>query len=306
MPGDTSARIPQYRIHKPTGQGVVRLNGRDFYLGPYGTEKSKAEYQRVIGEWLANNRVLPKANGAGESITVNEVIAPYLLHAKEYYHSGERATSEYGIIKQARGYQNQKRLRHNAMAGLLRAFGGGNCRYPCTLGNRRRKLNEKQAESFIFISCISGSLIRHDRAPMGRRQRRYHPHIHRSYQPGTVRRVLPRWHTNPYRQPRRHSPSLERQHGSSVAYVQRHGMGAVGSVRIRRRNDTHGEQRHNRSHLGRPHRCPDSHVLAPGSSQVGGLLSRRFYGADWLSGHAGTIVELHSGDNRPYLQRPYR
>ena len=31
-------KAPSYRLHKPTGQAVVRIDGRDFYLGKYGTE----------------------------------------------------------------------------------------------------------------------------------------------------------------------------------------------------------------------------------------------------------------------------
>ncbi len=33
MPDQTTIRIPKYRLHKPTGLGVVRLNGHDVYLG---------------------------------------------------------------------------------------------------------------------------------------------------------------------------------------------------------------------------------------------------------------------------------
>lgn len=33
MPAKTSARIPAYRLHKTWGLGVVRINGRDIYLG---------------------------------------------------------------------------------------------------------------------------------------------------------------------------------------------------------------------------------------------------------------------------------
>ena len=44
--------IPTYRKHRASGQAVVSLNGRDFYLGPHGTRASKLEYDRLIGEWL--------------------------------------------------------------------------------------------------------------------------------------------------------------------------------------------------------------------------------------------------------------
>jgi hypothetical protein len=31
MSDKTTAQIPKYRLHTPTGRGVVRLNGRDIY-----------------------------------------------------------------------------------------------------------------------------------------------------------------------------------------------------------------------------------------------------------------------------------
>ena len=48
--------IPRYRKHRASGQAIVNLSGQDFYLGPHGTKASKLEYDRLIGEWLANGR----------------------------------------------------------------------------------------------------------------------------------------------------------------------------------------------------------------------------------------------------------
>jgi hypothetical protein len=39
-----SKSLPSYRKHRASGQAVVNLNGRDYYLGPYGTKASKLEY----------------------------------------------------------------------------------------------------------------------------------------------------------------------------------------------------------------------------------------------------------------------
>lgn len=75
--------IPSYRLHKPTGQGVVRLNGRDIYLGTHGTPESSARYERVIIEWLAAGRVV--AEPAGSILTVAEVVARYWPYARDYY-----------------------------------------------------------------------------------------------------------------------------------------------------------------------------------------------------------------------------
>jgi hypothetical protein len=57
----TSTRVPSYRRHKPTGQAVVTLGGRDVYLGKWNSKASRAEYDRLIGEWLANGRRLPSS-----------------------------------------------------------------------------------------------------------------------------------------------------------------------------------------------------------------------------------------------------
>jgi hypothetical protein len=37
-------RLLKYRKHRASGQAVVTLNGRDFYLGPHNTKASKLEY----------------------------------------------------------------------------------------------------------------------------------------------------------------------------------------------------------------------------------------------------------------------
>lgn len=45
-------RIPNYRKHKATGQAVVTINGKDFYLGRHGTAASKKAYDRLIAQYL--------------------------------------------------------------------------------------------------------------------------------------------------------------------------------------------------------------------------------------------------------------
>jgi hypothetical protein len=61
---------------------VVTLDGRDFYLGPHGTEASRAEYDRLLGEWLANGRRLPAS--AGPDLRVVELIAAFWKPAQTY------------------------------------------------------------------------------------------------------------------------------------------------------------------------------------------------------------------------------
>jgi hypothetical protein len=52
MPALLPSRVPSYRRHKPTGQAVVTLNGKDIYLGRWNISASKAEYNRLLGSGL--------------------------------------------------------------------------------------------------------------------------------------------------------------------------------------------------------------------------------------------------------------
>ena len=50
-------KVPSYCRHKHSGQAVVRINGRDHYLGEYGSSDSHERYQRLIAEWRENQAV---------------------------------------------------------------------------------------------------------------------------------------------------------------------------------------------------------------------------------------------------------
>jgi integrase len=72
--------IPSYTRHKASGQAVVRLNGVDVYLGPWNTPQSRAEYDRVINEWLARGRRLPD-RADGDALLTKELISGYYQFA---------------------------------------------------------------------------------------------------------------------------------------------------------------------------------------------------------------------------------
>ena len=58
-------KVPSYRRHKPSGQAVVTLNGtEDHYLGKWNTKVSRAEYDRLIQEWLDGGRHLLDKHGS--------------------------------------------------------------------------------------------------------------------------------------------------------------------------------------------------------------------------------------------------
>jgi hypothetical protein len=74
-----AAAIPSYRRHKASGQAVVTLNGVDHYLGPWNTHQSRAEYDRVLHEWLARGRQLGGKGKDAESdpMLMKELIRGY-------------------------------------------------------------------------------------------------------------------------------------------------------------------------------------------------------------------------------------
>ena len=94
--------LPKYRKHRASGQAVVTLNGRDFYLGPHDTKASKLKYDRLIGEWLQNGR--NPLLGSADELTIIELCARYWQFAKKYYSKGGKCTGEAPNIKLAIRY----------------------------------------------------------------------------------------------------------------------------------------------------------------------------------------------------------
>jgi integrase len=80
-----SRGIPSICLHKATGQAVVRLDGKDYYLGKYGTPQVQQRYDRLIAEWLAGKRSRPVPGESGNGFTVDEVLVRYWRWAESYY-----------------------------------------------------------------------------------------------------------------------------------------------------------------------------------------------------------------------------
>jgi integrase len=78
------SRVPRYLYHKARDCAKVVIDGRTYYLGPWKSKASLLEYDRLISEWLANGRTSGQA-GQEQKLTVNELIAAYWKHAKQYY-----------------------------------------------------------------------------------------------------------------------------------------------------------------------------------------------------------------------------
>ena len=81
---------PDYCHDKASGRAYVRLDGKKkTYLGDHGTQASRDEYDRVVGEWIAAGRqALPdNRRDAGAGVTVSTIIAAFWTHAQTYYAS---------------------------------------------------------------------------------------------------------------------------------------------------------------------------------------------------------------------------
>ncbi|WP_166831849.1 hypothetical protein [Thalassoroseus pseudoceratinae] len=74
--------VPAHVHHKPTGKGRVRINGRDFYTGPWGTSEAEEAYRRIIGEYLLTGKLPGSRNDAPAPLSVNELIFQYWRHAE--------------------------------------------------------------------------------------------------------------------------------------------------------------------------------------------------------------------------------
>lgn len=77
--------FPEYRLHRASGQAIVTLSGETHYLGNHGTKASRAEYDRLLAEWIAAGRQPLRASDR----TVAEVVAAFWTHAKTYYKSAD-------------------------------------------------------------------------------------------------------------------------------------------------------------------------------------------------------------------------
>ncbi|TWU17587.1 hypothetical protein Pla144_51090 [Bythopirellula polymerisocia] len=100
MSNANSLRVPKYRRHKAKGLAVVTLNGKDLYLGKYGSAASKEAYRRITTEWLQAGGNLTNSR---EEITVVEIIAAYMRYARSYYHKHGKATNEVYSVKRDLG-----------------------------------------------------------------------------------------------------------------------------------------------------------------------------------------------------------
>ena len=99
-------RIPRYRHYKPKDLGVVRIDGRDQYLGKYNSPESWEKHHRMIAEWLGSNsprsvRPATPSHDVGVDLSINEMVLAYWQFAKTYYSKNGRPTKELSCMREA-------------------------------------------------------------------------------------------------------------------------------------------------------------------------------------------------------------
>jgi integrase len=102
-PGDSLPRgnrrgknsIPKYRLHKASGQAVVTLNGRDYYLGRHESRGSKKAYDRLIGEWLEAGRAPADTH---EPLLILEICVDYVKKSQVYYRKNGKVSLEHKTV----------------------------------------------------------------------------------------------------------------------------------------------------------------------------------------------------------------
>ena len=125
--------VPSLVHHTPSNRARVRINGRDYWLGKWGSPEAKLAYDRLIVEYLATRRVVLHDNAATATVnaaatspasvgvaidpaflqiadneripdspTVAELAGLYLEHCRTYYRTPDgKRTSTYDNALQA-------------------------------------------------------------------------------------------------------------------------------------------------------------------------------------------------------------
>jgi integrase len=115
--------VPSLRRHKPSGQGVVTLSGKDVYCGAWpaalaeAPAEVRARYDAAVASWLAAGRTrhlpstpAPSTSEAPDrlSTTVAELALAFIRHAEAYYARPDGApTGEVGEYARTLGLVNR-------------------------------------------------------------------------------------------------------------------------------------------------------------------------------------------------------
>jgi hypothetical protein len=73
-------QLPKDCRHKASSRAFVRIGGQTYYLGKYGSDASRQEYDRIFAEFVANGR---QSFCAPDEVLIENLIARFLDHAEK-------------------------------------------------------------------------------------------------------------------------------------------------------------------------------------------------------------------------------
>ena len=86
--------VPTYRKHKQSSQAIVTFRlasgkRKDYLLGRFGSQESRAEYARLLAEFQTSHGAMPGPSGPVGHLTINELLVRYLRHCDEQYRNAD-------------------------------------------------------------------------------------------------------------------------------------------------------------------------------------------------------------------------
>ena len=89
-------KIPNFRLHKASGQGTTKIRGKCYYFGPFDEPESKRRFNELISRYVLSDNSI-NFGKALECLVLAEVAVEYLEHARTYY--GEDTTEYKNIVR---------------------------------------------------------------------------------------------------------------------------------------------------------------------------------------------------------------
>ena len=98
-----NGHVPAYRLHKPSGQARVIIDGKHVYLGVYGSPESREKYARLLAQMSSKqeNAVASCHGQSNPDLSVSEMLLAYWQFAQAYYSKDGEPTKELACMREA-------------------------------------------------------------------------------------------------------------------------------------------------------------------------------------------------------------
>jgi integrase len=87
---------PAYLLHQASGQARVRIDGRDYYLGPYGSPQSHAAYEAKLTQWKTGDIVLPPSGTDAPSLVY--AMMRFMTERAQTYYAGKPEFGHFRVL----------------------------------------------------------------------------------------------------------------------------------------------------------------------------------------------------------------